>query len=189
MREARKRLIVLSFLLGALVAAPVRAQQLLNTSFEDAETDLENPYNDLAAHWGRWGNWMNRECEWEPTHSGSCMIGYHHWTVQEETTSGLYQDVPGTPASSNIMFSVMAYKDPNTNAETIELRIEDLKNHMALGSQFYPVADMKTGGWLLLAVTAAANEPGIRVLIAVKPKAGGNRQGAIKFDDASLVIR
>jgi hypothetical protein len=185
MRHGKERGILIISLLLAL-PIPSRAQTLLNTSFEDAETVNENPFGDLAAHWGRWGNWMNRESVWTPTRNGKCMMAYHHWQIEEDTTSGVFQDIPGTAAGGHVAFSVCVYKDPKTNADSIELRIEKLNGNGLVATRTYTMAEISTGTWDKLSVSGANAEAGVRVLISVKPKQGGGREGCLKLDDASL---
>ena len=184
----RVRASLISAAILAIFTGPMSApaQLLLNGSFEDPETQAENPFGDLAAHWGRWGNWINRETAWTPTHSGKCLIGYHHWQIQEDTTSGLYQDITGAPVGSNAVFGVYAFKDEKTNIESVELRIEKYGGGQVIASEVCPGDHVKTGGWGHLSVSGTNTEPGLRVLIVVKPKQGGNREGAVKIDDATL---
>jgi hypothetical protein len=164
------------------------AQELRNGSFEDAEAELDNAYGDLAAHWGRWGNWMNRETAWRPTHQGKSIIGYHHWQIEGGDSSGIYQDIAGTPAGSEFTFSVFASKDSGTNAEEIELRLEKPDGAGTIVSQVFPVQEIKGGKWTKLSVTGTIPGEGVRVLVIVKPRADGERKGAIKFDDATLEV-
>jgi len=161
------------------------AAELLNPSFEDS-SDPEDWYSDVADHWGRWGNWINRETGWSPTHSGDCLIGYHHWRIEETSSSGIYQDIDGIPTDSECTFSVYVYKDSGTNAKEVELRLEPKGGGDALASQTYSMGDLSTGKWKLISVSGKNSAEGIRVLIIVTPKEKGERTGAIKFDDASL---
>lgn len=172
-----------------LICGPAaRAQNLLNPSFEEAATNQLNPWGDLAAHWGRWGNWINRESAWMPTHSGSGLIGYHHWQIKEGDSSGIYQDIPKAPANVTHVFSVYAYKDTGTDLEYVEIRIEKLDGKDVIASKVYWKTELETGTWQLLTVSGMNSDPGLRVLIIVKPKQSGLRQGCIKFDDASLAV-
>jgi hypothetical protein len=166
-----------------IVSPPVLLQ---NGSFEDPETTTDNPFGDLAAKWGRWGNWMNRETIWEPTHSGKSMIGYHHWEIKEITTSGLFQDVPGVPPGKMCTFSIHAFKDDKTNAESVELRLEKLNGGEAIASKIFAMADIATGGWGTISVSGRNPGEGLRVLIVVTPAQSGTREGCVKFDDATL---
>ncbi|HDL77329.1 MAG TPA: hypothetical protein ENG36_00990 [Lentisphaerae bacterium] len=177
----------LHWVMGVLMACmlPAAQAELLNASFEES-SDEEDWFSDQAKHWGRWGNWINRETGWTPTHSGDCLIGYHHWRIEEKTTSGIYQDVEGTPAGSECTFSVYVYKDPGTNCEYVELRLEPKGGGNAIASQFYKMSDLPKGKWKLISVTGRNEAEGLRVLIIVKPHQEGKREGAIKFDDASL---
>ena len=176
------------WLVAALVlAGSVVASQgeLLNASFEESSDD-EDWFSDQAKHWGRWGNWINRETGWSPTHSGDCLIGYHHWRIEEESTSGIYQDIEDVAAGSECTFSVYVYKDAGTNAEYVELRLEPKGGGDAIANQFYKMSDIRKGKWKLISVSGRNEQDGLRVLIIVKPRQQGKREGAIKFDDASL---
>ncbi|MFH0879791.1 MAG: hypothetical protein V2A34_08775 [Lentisphaerota bacterium] len=157
-----------------------------NPSFEDPETEVENLYGDLAAHWGRWGAWMNRESAWSPTHSGIGLIGYHHWEIQAADESGLYQDVKEIPAGKNITFSIYAYSDRDTNVQSVELRLEKLGGYEVLASQVYSMEHLKTATWTALSVTGRNVSEGVRVLVIVKPAPAPPRRGAVKFDDAAM---
>ena len=171
-----------------LVGATVASGQLLNGGFEDPETKQDNPYGDIAACWGRWGNWMNRETAWEPTHSGTCLMGYHHWDVRETTPSGFYQDVATVPTGSVCLFGIYAYKDPGTDAEFVELRLERAGGFHILASRVYQMNELRSA-WQLLWIKATNDAAGVRVLVSVKPKEVGGRGGAIKFDDAELTAQ
>lgn len=177
--------------LAALVwtaAAAVQAQELQNGSFEDPETAAENPWGDLAAHWGRWGSWMNRETGWTPTRSGTCIIGYHHWEITDNDTSGLYQDVQGVAAGKLATFSVYAMKDEGSNIESFELRLEPLNGGEAVGSRIYSAGEIGTASWSKLSVDGKTVGDGVRVLVIIKPKQGGDRSGAVKIEDAELLL-
>lgn len=170
-------------------APAVLAQDLLNPSFEDPENAAANPWKDLAAHWGRWGNWINHESAWMPTHSGSGLIGYHHWQIQEDASSGIFQDVSNTTAGASYAFSVYAYKDTGTDIEYVELRLEMLGGKDVIASKVYWKDEIQAGSWQPLSVSGMSAAPGLRVLVIVKPKRSGLRQGCLKFDDASLKIQ
>lgn len=171
----------------AFCCPAVPAQELQNGSFEEAEQDLDNPYGDLAAHWGRWGSWINRESAWKPVRNGKCMIGYHHWQIEEAVESGIYQDIPAVPANKTCTFTVYASRDQGSNAEAVELRLEKCGGYQAIASKVYPVKDLKSG-WQKLSISAQTVQEGVRVLVVVKPKTDGDRKGAIKFDDATLRV-
>jgi hypothetical protein len=164
------------------------AQLLKNGGFEDAETAQENPYGDLCANWGRWGEWMNRETAWVPTHSGNALMGYHHWEIMSNADSGFYQDIAEAPAGKKYTFSIFAFKDDKTNAESVELRIEKLSGGETLASRVYTIDEVDTGGWGQLTVSGVNTTDGIRVTVVVKPKQGDGRDGALKFDDATVTV-
>lgn len=167
---------------------PSPDQDLLkNPSFEEGEPGAENVHGDLAYHWGRWGNWFNRELLWKPTRNGKCMMGYHHWRIEEESSSGIYQDIPDAPAGANGTFIVRAYQDKGTNLENVELRIEKGGSGDTLASRVYPGKNLPEGSWSKLSVSLTdCPEGGIRVLIIVTPSPEEPREGCLKFDDAEL---
>lgn len=179
-------LVAVAALSGARQAS---AQKLLNGSFEDPEQELDNPYGDLAAHWGRWGCWINRESAWKPVRDGKCLIGYHHWEIEEGSESGIYQDITGTPANAECTFTIEAYKDSGSNAESVELRIEKAGGFETIASKIFPLGEMKANGWRKLAVTGRTGADGVRVLVVVRPRGDGERKGALKFDDASVKFK
>lgn len=182
--NVRKYLLSAGLVSGFVFAS--HAQQLLNASFEDPELQQENPWGDIAAHWGRWGNWMNRETVWEPTHTGKCLMGYHHWQVEEDSVSGFFQDVPAIPPNTPCTFTIHAFRDEETNAESIELRMEKLGGFDQIASRVFKLEEIRKNGWGPLSISGATLGEGVRVLVAVKPKPGSDRRGAIKFDDAEL---
>ena len=181
------QLALMTLFLG-LATSFSQAQVPANPSFEDPETEAENLYGDLAAHWGRWGAWMNRETAWSPTHSGIGMIGYHHWEIQSADDSGLYQDVQETPPGKQITFKIHAYMDRDTNAQWVELRLEKLGGFETVASQQYSMEHLKQATWTQLSVSGSNVAAGVRILVVVRPAAAPPRKGAIKFDDATVDI-
>jgi hypothetical protein len=173
----------LLFVFIAVATLKLPAQVLQNPSFEDAGATP-----DVAANWNRWGNWINRETDWSPTHSGTCLIGYHHWQVVDNQTSGIWQDVQNIKAGQRFTFSIWVYSDQtNSPASSIELRLEATVDgkQVTISSATTLVKDMPFNDWHQLTVTGTTPKDNLRVLFAVTPSAG-NRDGAIKFDDASL---
>jgi hypothetical protein len=188
--------VVVAFAMGLFVAAHPSAGQLLNGSFEEAApvtTDawgvVTNPWGDQAAYWGRWGHWMNREIGWSPTRTETSLIGYHHWQIEKPDNSGLYQDVTNVPPNRKCVFSVFAYKDLSTDADSIEVRLERCGGFQTIASNVYPVLAMDIGRWVPLSVSGVNTDAGVRVLIVVTPKTVTGRNGCLKFDDAALDIQ
>ena len=105
----------------------VRADLLQNPSFEE-----QGIAPDLAAHWYRWGQWINREDSWAPTRTGKCMIGYHHWQIEDANDSGIWQDITGVKVGQRFKFSVFVWFDKtNAPAREVELRLEATRNGQA----------------------------------------------------------
>jgi hypothetical protein len=161
---------------------------LTNGSFEQ-----QGASPDLAAGWNRWGPWINREAAWQPTHSGSAEIGYHHWQINSEDTSGLWQEVT-VETGKRYTFSIYAQRDipaaGQTEAHTLELRVESVtdRGEVTLNSQTLDVSKLASGKeWTRLSVSGTANSSRLRVLIVISPATDGPRGGAVKLDDAMLV--
>jgi hypothetical protein len=170
----------------ALSSALSLAADVKNGSFEDADPSGDNVYGDRAEHWGRWGNWINRETGWSPVRTGKCIIGYHHWEIAEKDNSGLYQDIEGVPANKKVTFSIYASKDEKANNEKVELRLEPFNGGKTIASQFYTLDEINTG-WTQLTVSGTtADKGGVRVLVICYPKQSDGRDGALRFDDAEL---
>lgn len=172
-----------------LGGASFGAENLKNSSFEDP-VDAGLGYNwvsDRAVHWERWGGWFNRETTWSPVLSGQCMMAYHHWRIQGDETSGIYQDIGDAAAGKPYTFSIKVMKDKGANAEYVEVRLENYLGGQTLASKVFRMSDMKGGKWMPISVTGIPPNKGIRVLVITKPGRATQRKGAIKFDEASLV--
>lgn len=164
---------------------------LVNPSFED-----EGEASDRAAGWNRWGHWINRETGWTPTKDGSCLIGYHHWQIEQPDNSGLWQDVTGLVPGSRLTFQVYASADRadagSQDLKSIELRIETTVHgeQSTVASREWPIDALATGGqWSMLTVETTAPADSVRLLIVVNPANGaGPRGGALKLDAADLVV-
>ena len=161
---------------------------LANGSFEQ-----QGNASDVAANWNRWGSWMNRETAWKPTHSGSAEIGYHHWQITSNDTSGLWQDV-NVEAGKRYTFSIYAQHDVpadgQNDARTVELRMESVTDdgQVTLNSQDFDVEKLATGKeWMRLSLSGTADTARLRVLVVISPATEGMRGGAVKLDDATLV--
>ncbi len=192
----------------ALVAAPghtappvkpqatdaAAAENLLqNASFEM----VKDPQNaaDQAAAWNRWGQWLNRQEDWSPVRDGDAILAYHHWQIPSADNSGVWQDVEGLTVGQEYRLEVYANLDAGQavgrSPASVELRLELLKpdgQTLTLATQTYKAADLATGqAWSRLHLTAPATGPKLRVLLVVNPAEDGPREGALKFDDLSLV--
>lgn len=183
------KLVILIASLAALTGAANADNLLSNPSFETQGSSA-----DTAAGWNRWGDWINRETRWTPTHSGACLIGYHHWQITDNRNSGIWQDVPGVKAGQSFRFSAFVSADPTNASETpakqIELRLEATHNgeQVTINSTFVDMADLqKDPQWHELSVTGTTPEDNLRVLIVLTPaNEAPHRGGAVKIDDASL---
>lgn len=172
---------------GQLGKRPAGPSLLANGSFEE-----QGEAADRAAGWNRWGDWMNRETAWTPTHDGRALIGYHHWRLTGGGASGLWQDVKAK-AGDRYAFTVLAQHDPATggaqNAGTLELRLESVTpdGQITLNSQDFAVNKLATGqGWSRLSVSGTATSDTLRVLAVINAAADAPRGGAVKLDDATV---
>jgi len=178
--------LVMAFIMNA------NAQTLYNGSFEE-----QGESEDTAAGWGRWGEWINRHNDWEPTRDGACLIAYHHWQITEPENSGIYQDVYGAQPDVRYTFKVYAMTDApqeegEAAPETIEIRLESTVDgqQKTVASKKYRFKDISTtadGRWSPLRISGTPINDKLRVLIIVEPGKGEKRGGTVKFDDAELV--
>lgn len=167
------------------------AQNLLrNASFEDA---LGDTATDQAAHWGRWGAWINRETGWTPRRDGACILAYHHFRIEDDRNSGVYQDVPNLGRGSRCTFSVYVSRDVPAAGRhgpaEVELRIESpfAGQLVTVASRTYNAADIASDGeWSRLKVSGTLPADAARVLIVVNPSRAAPRDAALKFDAATL---
>ena len=161
---------------------------LANASFEQAG---DTP--DTCAKWNRWGDWLNHESAWSPTHDGKSVVGYHHWQIQGPSSSGMWQDVK-VQAGQRYAFSVYAQHDPadagKTDAATIELRMEGVRpagDPVTLNTRDFQIAATAVGkDWTRLTLHGTAVSDTVRVLMVCGAAQDGPRGGAVKLDDASL---
>ena len=182
-----KRLVqILLLCITPLAVAAARAGLVQNASFEDPGEDRAD--SPRATNWVLRGTWLRRETGWQPRHWGPCMIGYHHWRVTEAEEAGFHQVLPGVPETADWEFKVHAFKDQKANAEYVELRIEPAGGGKPLATRRYTMKDLPGDAWTELAVGARldAGKP-IRLTVVMAPGGKTPRDGALKFDDASLV--
>jgi hypothetical protein len=178
-------------LCAAWLAVPgmLQAGLLKNGSFEQPGDS-----GDRAAHWGWWGDWFNRETDWRPTRNGKCLAGYHHWQIETDKDSGLYQDVeglePGKPYSFSVWACADAVEEGKQPAKEVELRMEVplYEGQTTVASRRFKVAHLaESGRWSRLRLTTTAPSDRMRVLLVVYPAEGDSpRGGAVKFDQAVL---
>jgi len=185
--------LLLSLAGPGLLPAAVRvnpAPDLVNPSFEDAGAS-----GDVAAGWGRWGQWFNREEGWTPVRTGHCILGYHHWQIPDSNNSGVFQDVQGAVKGTTYTFGIYVNADKATgnsqDAVSIELRLESTVDgqQQTVASKIYKVADLKPNAWETLTVSGAPTNDTFRVLVVVTPSpVDGTRGGALRFYDAFLEL-
>ncbi len=177
-------------LAGMMIAGPALAGDvplLKNASFE-VPIDPENWVCDQPAYWIRWGNWMNRETAWAPTHSGECLVGFHHFRLLGEDNAGFYQDVRDVQHGRKYTFRIYTWVDKDTNAEFVELQLHSYHGGSKLTNAVFKLSRIEKDKWVPLSITGSPPDDGLRVMVIAAPRAGGKFcKGAIKFDDAELV--
>jgi len=158
---------------------------LTNPSFEEP-LDPNNPIQHLAAGWGTWGGWMNRETGWMPVRSGHCIVGYHHFRIGDTNSSGIFQDIQDVADQSVCTFRIFACADRNTHPQVVQLRVEPAGGGEPFALRSYAAGEIRLNEWTELSVTATNHGRGIRVVLMATPQASGQRDGALRFDDAAL---
>ncbi|NCC52112.1 MAG: hypothetical protein EOM20_12965 [Spartobacteria bacterium] len=164
---------------------------ITNPSFEEP-----GDADDRAAGWDRWGEWINRECAWTPVHDGSCIIGYHHFRLEDNNNSGIFQNIAVEPGRY-YTFSVRANADhPGEDfhgAKEVELRLETTLygQQATIASKKYPAKYLATGeNWSWLRVSSVAPTDTMRLLVILHPSAEiRGRAGAVKIDSARLTVQ
>ena len=167
---------------------------LQNGSFEAVKDPRDAA--DQAAGWNRWGHWLNRHDDWIPVRDGGAILAYHHWQIEAADTSGVWQDVSGLTPGHRYRFTVFANRDPGDGngvaPASVEVRLETPgpdATMLTLATTTYRAADLPTGQqWGKLTLEAHATAPRMRVLLMVNPAGETPRDGALKFDDARLVV-
>ena len=144
-------------LLACFCQAAQAGQELLkNPSFEEQGSDA-----DVAADWNRWGPWINYETGWTPTHSGKGMIGYHHWQIESNDDSGIWQDVKVEPGKEYTFSVFVCCDDPGSDhgAKDVELRLEAPKgdSQQTIQSATTTCKEIGYGQWKKLQITGKAS--------------------------------
>ncbi|MEP3479969.1 MAG: M56 family metallopeptidase [Fuerstiella sp.] len=163
-----------------------------NPSFE-----IPGQSTDTAADWNRWGDWMNRETEWAPVRDGKAVIGYHHYQIEKQSDSGLWQNVTVTPGEST-RFRIQANADIGKNgafAKSVELRLEvpgKDGSPIKIGSKTYLATQIATGDrWSTLEVVGTPESDVVRLIVRVLSAEGESvaRDGSLKFDAVEVSQR
>ena len=178
---------------GLAFSSPAVAGEelLVNSSFEE-----QGESADFAKGWSRWGNWINRETGWNPVLDGKCLLGYHHWQIEKDETSGFYQDIENVQPGRMCTFSIHANADAIAEGQqgpvSVEIRLETTvyDEQSVVISQRYEVSDLAGGTeWSRLCVRAKTPNNRLRALVVITPAKGKVlRAGALKFDKASVVL-
>ncbi|MDB5327840.1 MAG: glycoside hydrolase family protein [Phycisphaerales bacterium] len=171
-----------------LAKRPAGKSLLTNGSFEQPGESA-----DQATNWSRWGDWINHESAWSPTHDGKGLIGYHHWQIEGKGgSSGLWQDAK-VKTGQRYTFTLFAQHDAaeagKHDADTLELRLESITpdGAVTLNNHDFTITKLATGkDWTRVGVSGTAVSDTLRVLAVINSSADPLRGGAVKLDDATL---
>lgn len=181
---------------GALLAVVVMPADLLAESMLLRNPSFELPKagaSDEAESWFRWGDWINRETDWTPVYDGQAILAYHHWRIQGDADSGIWQDLEAVEKGVRYAFSIRANADlgaEGASASEVELRLESTVDgrQVIVNSRRFPVEFIAQGDqWSKLEVSGTAANDTLRVLVLVYPAGDEPRDGAVKFDGAELI--
>jgi hypothetical protein len=171
---------------GFLVTAA--SAHLKNISFENPDANPAKP-----AHWGVWGDKLERVTEWRPTLEGDAMIAYKHWELSGSHTasSGIFQDADHIEAGRTYEFTLGGYADApdwGSLGGRLEIRLESTVNgqQVFLDRESVPF-DAFLGEWRKMTIRATPPVDNLRAVVEFFPASGG-KGGAIKIDltDISL---
>lgn len=163
---------------------------LSNGSFEEAA-----PGASAGRSWLHWSDVISRQDGWSPVRDGSSILAYRHWEAGGDS-SGVWQDVDTVPGT-DFRFEVYANLDRGAAGGSppaaVELRAEAIQpdgSVLRLATRTWQAEELATGEeWSRLELPLTAMGEATRVLIVTWPAAEGRRDGALKFDDASLTSR
>lgn len=166
--------------------APDGPDLLANGAFESGGTN--------ASSWAHSDARIQRQTGWTPVRDGNALIGYRHWEVSGGSPSSIDQVVSGLDPAREYTLSVFANKDTvdagEANADRVELVIETTGTPTrVIERRGFPVSQIASGsGWsrLHLRFHPVSSQARVR-LVAYPDTSGATRDGAVKFDDATLV--
>ena len=144
-----------------------------------------------AEHWITKGPGLTRQTDWTPTHSGTALMGYHHWEIKSSAATELSQEIE-VKTGERYRFTIFAMRDDpkgDQNTASVDLKMfGKSEGHVVTLNTAEIKSDEIAAGhyWTELTVEGTAMGDTMRVSIVITPAASGPRGGAIKFDDASL---
>jgi len=173
--------------LPAPTPAPDTPDLLANGSFESGNSSS-------ATSWSHSDITIRRQTGWVPVRDGSALIGYRHWEVSTNSPSSIDQVVSGLDPAKDYTFSVFANKDNvdpgHANADRVELVIETTGSPArVIERRAFLVSQIESGSvWsrLHLRFHPVSSQARVRI-VAYPDTSGATRDGAVKFDDATLV--
>jgi hypothetical protein len=155
---------------------------LKNVSFETPDA---NP--GKAAHWGVWGDKLERVTGWSPTVDGTAMMAYKHWELSGSHTasSGIFQDADNIRAGQTYAFTLAAFAD-QPDWGSLDGRLEIRLEATVQGEQVFLDRDSVPfeaflGGWRKMTVRGTPPADNLRAVIEFFPASGG-KGGAVKVD-------
>lgn len=182
--------ILLTFLLLVVAVLEGYSQGLVNSNFGD---EGEDP--SIADRWKTWGDWIRREPSWYPKPGSGVLMGYHHYRISNEATSGFYQDIEDAKAGSTVrfyIFVILDRHDPLLNRpEKIELILESGKGEekKEFAKTELPLAEFEADmPWQEITVEGKMPADGLRVKVSITPSPSAPRSSSLKFAEANLEI-
>jgi hypothetical protein len=170
-----------------LIAQLTIAAELKNASFEKADTHTAKP-----AHWGVWGEKLERVTGWSPKLDGEAMIAYKHWEIGSSHTasSGIFQDAEQVVAGATYAFTIVGFAD-KPDWGNLDGRVEIRLEATIDGKQVYldretSAFDKFLGEWKKFTVRAKTPVDNIRAVVEFKPASSENKGGAFKIDLTDL---
>ncbi|MEM7629463.1 MAG: cellulase family glycosylhydrolase [Planctomycetota bacterium] len=171
------------------LALPGGGNLLSNSSYESpAAPTLQS----VPQSWSLSGGFIGREVGWTPTRSGNSLLAYRHWQSSGGGPSIARQTVSGLTPGQRYEYSAFVNRDDVTGAQAdrMTIRIETLDTpSLVLEERSWSVGDLATGSsFSRVGLEFAATGPAVRVSMQFFPASGGNRDGAVKVDDARLRV-
>ncbi len=181
------RLKTLIIPLGLILMASGAQAHLQNTSFKEAG---DRPAN--AAHWGVWGEKVERVTGWEPRLDDEAMVAYKHWELADEhrASSGIFQDAQNIRAGRMYELTVHAYADKpdaGTAAGRVEIRLEStIDDQQVYLNRRVINADDFLDEWKAFSIRARPPVDNLRAVIEFHPSASEKKGGALKIGRLQL---
>ncbi|MEM9064042.1 MAG: cellulase family glycosylhydrolase [Planctomycetota bacterium] len=172
------------------VPAPATAPDfMVNGSFESA-SNASTP-----SGWSLSDTLVRRQTGWLPVRDGNALLAYRHWEASSSATSSATTTIGGLTPGQRYEVVVPSNRDTVPGgaqlAESITLEVEEFSTTgRIIDKRVYPVDQIETGNeWSRLTLPFEATSSSITVRLTFAPASGGNRDGAVKFDEVRVIQR